>query len=65
VKVDLGINQNGALLTLIPENPGDQEALKKFATMTRQRPHQFTCRGFEYLKPEVDFVISGPSRSSD
>jgi hypothetical protein len=65
VKVDLALSQNGAQLTLIPENPGDQEALQKFATMTRQRAHTLTCRGFEYLKPEVDFVVSGPPRSSD
>jgi hypothetical protein len=65
VKAEIVLHQSSAVLELVPENIEDQRVIKALGDMTRAGKQRFGCVGFEYLKPEVKFVVSGPPRSSD
>lgn len=47
-----------AELTLIPETEDDKQALRNFSTMGGSRwPKMISCRGFDYMNPEVEFIV--------
>jgi hypothetical protein len=47
---------NQVSLKLLPESPDEKLKVTGLATVT-SRPHTFFSRGFEYMDPEVEFLI--------
>jgi hypothetical protein len=47
-----------AIITLSPESEEDQQAIKDLAVHAGPAsPAMLNCRGFQYLKPEVEFLV--------
>ena len=59
------LNNNGAqtVLTLTPENAGDEKTLHEFGLRTN-RAHMIVCRGFQYMHADVEFLVQ-PMPNSD
>jgi hypothetical protein len=44
------------MLTLTPENAGDEKTLHEFGLRTG-RAHIINCRGFKYMHADVEFLV--------
>lgn len=62
MKAQLELKGTQSIITLLPDTEAERELVREFS-LKLNRTHIINSRGFEYMTPEVGFLIQEMPRS--